>query len=399
MKTQLLVVALFVLTAGVVAGHSGHSKVSILPLPDPGQQPGKARIDAVFVLDTTGSMGGLIQAAKENIWSIASEMAAAQPTPELRIGLVAYRDRSDAYVTQLIDLSTDLDSMYAQLMNFQAEGGGDFPEAVNEGLDAAVHRMSWSQAPDAYKVVFLVGDAPPQMNYPDDVKYPVTLKAARDRGIVINTIQAGEHAETRRYWQQIASLGRGASFQVGMQGDAIAVSTPFDEQIARLSKELDRTRMFYGDAARKEVLARKTAAAESLHASAPAAAIARRAEFNASSAGKANFLAGADLVADIDAGRIELDAIADEKLPATLAAMTLEERRQAVAETAARRTKLEAEIGELAAQRREHIAEALRNRKDVENSLDHQILKVIKEQAAAKGLRYEPAPSDADGEN
>jgi Mg-chelatase subunit ChlD len=392
MKTQLLVVALFVLTAGVVAGHSGHSTVSVMPLPDPGQQPGKARIDAVFVLDTTGSMGGLIQAAKENIWSIASEMASAQPTPELRIGLVAYRDRSDGFVTRVIDLSTDLDSMYAQLMGFQAEGGGDFPEAVNEGLDAAVHRMSWSLAPNAYKVVFLVGDAPPQMNYPDDVKYPATLKAARERGIVINTIQAGEHAETRRHWQQIASLGGGASFQVGMQGDAIAVTTPFDEQIARLSQELDRTRMFYGDAARKEALARKSAAAESLHASAPAAAIARRAEFNASSAGKANFLAEADLVADLDAGRVELDAIADENLPATLAAMTPEERRQTVAETAARRTKLEAEIGELAVQRREHIAEALRDRKDLEDSLDHQILKVVKEQAASKGLHYEAAP-------
>ena len=70
-------------------------------------------VEVVFVLDTTGSMGGLIQAAKDKIWSIASSMAAAEPAPEIRIGLVGYRDRGDQYVTQLVDLSSDLDSVYA----------------------------------------------------------------------------------------------------------------------------------------------------------------------------------------------------------------------------------------------------------------------------------------------
>ena len=77
-------------------------------------QPVEApKIDVMFVLDTTGSMGELIATAKEKIWSIASTMAAAQPAPELRMGLVAYRDRGDAYVTKRFDLNDDLDSMYA----------------------------------------------------------------------------------------------------------------------------------------------------------------------------------------------------------------------------------------------------------------------------------------------
>ena len=103
------------------------------------------RVEVVFVLDTTGSMGGLIDAAKEKIWSIASTLAQAQQAPEISIGLVAYRDRGDAYVTQVVDLNRDLDSMYAKLMDFEADGGGDGPEAVNEALDAAIQRMSWSQ--------------------------------------------------------------------------------------------------------------------------------------------------------------------------------------------------------------------------------------------------------------
>lgn len=392
MRTRLLVIALFVLTAGIVAGHPGHSQAPLLPPPDPGQQQAPPRIEVVFVLDTTGSMGGLIQAAKENIWSIASNMASAQPTPELRIGLVAFRDRSDEYLTRVVDLSSDLDSVYAQLMGLQANGGGDFPEAVNEALHEAVHRMSWSQDSQAYKVVFLVGDAPPQMNYADDIKYPQTLKLAARRGIVINTIQAGDHDETRRHWQRIAALGGGASFQVGLQGDAVAVTTPFDEQIAQLSRELDRTRLFYGDASRQAELARKSAAAEMLHSAAPAAAIARRAEFNASSAGKTNFLAAADLVADVGSGRVDLDSLAEDHLPAALAAMEPEARRNAVAEAADRRAELEARISELSSQRRQHIAVTLRDREGIEASLDHQIFNVVKDQAAAKGLRYEAAP-------
>ena len=90
------------------------------------------------MLDTTGSMSGLIHAAQEKIWSIASTLAQAQQAPEISMGLVAYRDRGDAYVTQVVDLDRDLDSMYSKLMDFRAAGGGDGPEAVNEALEAAI---------------------------------------------------------------------------------------------------------------------------------------------------------------------------------------------------------------------------------------------------------------------
>src|SRR5688500_3479429 len=174
MKTKLLVSALFVLTAGVVAayplldGTPAYAPASSKPPIAAVTQPAVAarpRVDVVFVLDTTGSMSGLIDAAKENIWAIASSMAQAKPAPELRIGLVAFRDRGDEYVTRIVDLSPDLDSMYATLMDFRADGGGDTPESVNQALHEAVHRMSWTTQGDAYKVVFLVGDAPPNQ-YP-----------------------------------------------------------------------------------------------------------------------------------------------------------------------------------------------------------------------------------------
>ena len=209
------------------------------------------------MLDTTGSMGGLIAAAKEKIWSIASTLAQAQQAPEISMGLVAYRDRGDAYVTQVVDLNKDLDSMYAKLMDFQADGGGDGPEAVNAALDDAIGKMSWSQDANTYKVVFLVGDAPPHMDYQGDKQYPEIVAAAAAKGIVVNTIQCGSMTETVAPWQQIAALGHGRYFTVEQAGGAVAIETPFDAKIATLAAELDSTRMYYGtDEERSRVAAK-----------------------------------------------------------------------------------------------------------------------------------------------
>ena len=170
MRSKLLGIALFALTLVTVIYYPSLKARNIDPQAVPVIQrlapAAHPKVDVVFVLDTTGSMSGLIQTAKDKIWSIATTMASAQPTPEIRIGLVAYRDRGDQYITRVVDLSDDLDSVYATLMDFQADGGGDTPESVNQALFDAVHNISWSQDSQAYRVVFLVGDAPPHMDYP-----------------------------------------------------------------------------------------------------------------------------------------------------------------------------------------------------------------------------------------
>ena len=111
MNTKLLGIALFTLTLGVVVYYPQllAKNTDVRPPVNHHITLNKPKVDLVFVLDTTGSMSGLIQTAKDKIWSIATTMASAQPTPEIRIGLVAYRDRGDRYVTKLVDLSSDLD--------------------------------------------------------------------------------------------------------------------------------------------------------------------------------------------------------------------------------------------------------------------------------------------------
>ena len=150
-------------------------------------KPAKPRMEVCFVLDTTGSMSGLIEGAKQKIWSIANEMVSTKPTPELRLGLVAYRDRGDEYVFKTFDLTNDIDAVYANLKTFSANGGGDTPESVNEALQQAVAKMSWSSDRSVLKIIFLVGDAPPHMDYAGAPKYPEICQAAMKKDLIINT--------------------------------------------------------------------------------------------------------------------------------------------------------------------------------------------------------------------
>ncbi|MCH7791415.1 MAG: VWA domain-containing protein [Planctomycetes bacterium] len=160
----------------------------------------KPVIEVVFVLDTTGSMSGLLQGAKEKIWSIANAIATAQPTPDIKIGLVGYRDRGDAYITVRTAMTSDLDAIYSDLMKYEAGGGGDGPESVNQALNEAVTLFEWSSDANALKLIYLVGDAPPHMDYQDDVRYHDSCAIAAEAGIIINTIQCGN----MRYGRDLA---------------------------------------------------------------------------------------------------------------------------------------------------------------------------------------------------
>ncbi len=394
MKMKLIALGLFALTAAVVVylpDVRGHSQGQVMtpPLVRPVAAP---KIEVVFVLDTTGSMDGLIQAAKDKIWSIASTMASARPAPQIRMGLVAYRDRGDDYVTRVIDLSEDLDSVYAMLIDFQANGGGDGPESVNQALFDAIHRISWSQDPDSYQVVFLVGDAPPHMDYQDDVQYPQTLAEANRRGIVVNTIRCGEDPATAQQWQRIAALTQGEYFSVEQAGNAIAMATPFDEQLARLSASLDGTRLYYGTDAERDLKASKIRATDKLHAEASAAAQARRATFNTSASGAANQFGDGDLVAEVAAGRVDLEALDPALLPPALQAMAPAEREQLVQKSAHRRDELTRQIGELAQQRELFLASKVEASGKKEESLDYRLFETVRAQAEKKGLAYDQAP-------
>jgi Mg-chelatase subunit ChlD len=357
------------------------------------EQQAKPRIEVVFVLDTTGSMSNLIAAAKQKIWAIANTLTMTEPAPEIKMGLIGYRDRGDAYLTKRTDLTLDLDAIHTELMGFAAQAGGDEPESVNQAVNEAVTQMSWSKDDEVYRVIFLVGDSPPHMDYEDDVKYHETCKLAAEAGIIINTIQCGNTSATTPIWEEIAKGAEGRAFRVEQSGNAILASTPFDAKLAELSKELDATRVYYGGEEELEAQRTREAREKDMYAKAAEEALARRAVFNASVSGAFNFAGLNELINDLAQGRVRLDELKTEKLPENMQKMTTDQRAEYVDQLAATRKALQEQIGEVAKKRQTFIEEQVRADDDGKQTLDKAIYDSVQEQAAKKGIEYDDGPA------
>jgi Mg-chelatase subunit ChlD len=362
--------------------------VACAAAPVQGDEPKKAeakpQVEVVFCLDTTGSMGGLIDAAKKRIWSISNQIAAGKPTPELKVGLVAYRDRGDAYITKVFDLSDDLDGVFTNLMSFQAQGGGDTPESVNQALHDAVTKIGWSKDKKTLKIVFLVGDAPPHMDYADDIKYPETCKLAVARDIIINTVQCGRDTTTQKYWREICSLAEGSYVQIDQQGGPIvAVATPFDADLAKINVELNGTILVFGRAeAQSKGLAAK-AATDAL----PAPAAADRAAFNAATqAGGTTY----DLLRNVQTGKVKLSELKREELPEELRGLSLEQQKEHLNKLEKRRGELSQQAVDLNKKRNEFLAkkQAEDATSRTRDSFDGQVLRILQRQATRSNIDY-----------
>ena len=382
-------IALLALTAWAAhagGGLAGRTRPALQPLPAPIEAIQAApRVEVAFVLDTTGSMAGLIEGAKQKIWSIANQLASGAPTPEVRMALIGYRDRGDAYVTRVRDLTDDIDAVYAELQGYAAGGGGDTPESVNQALHEAVTRLDWSQDDGVYRVVFLVGDAPPHLDYADDVGFEESVRLAKQRGIVVNTVQCGDLAETTPIWQQIASAGGGHYAAIRQDGGMLAMATPLDAELASLNRELAATLVPYGDAGERAELESKRDRA----AAAAPATVASRLGFLSKLGGRLN--AGrADLVDAIAGGTASLDDVPEEELPATLLPMAPAEREAYVKEKAERRAHIQAEIDAISKQRDAWVADenARRAASGEGDGFDVKVLESVREQAASAGIAY-----------
>ncbi len=344
-------------------------------------------VEVCFVLDSTGSMGGLIEGAKTKIWVIANEIIASKPKPKsIKLGLIAYRDKGDKYVTSVFDLTDDIDMVSKNLHGFSADGGGDEPESVNQALDEAVEKIAWSKDKNTLKVIFLVGDAPPHMDYKDDVKYPEICKKAVAKDIIINTVQCGSIVSTTPVWQEIAKLSEGSFVQLGQTGDMVAIATPMDAELAELNKKVGHTLVSYGvggerwTAGHSGALFSKQAASEA----APASVAADRLKFNASS-GKAVQGEG-ELIDALNAKTVKLEDLKDEQLPEDLRKLTPEQRKARIEELTAERKELQTKIDELTNKRDAYIIDekkklAAAGKKE---AFDEEVSKVITEQAARR---------------
>ena len=179
--------------------------------PARGQEP--PRIDVAFLIDATGSMGDEIDAVKEKIQDMISDIALGDPAPDVRFGIVAYRDRGDEYVTVTYELTDDIDRIIDNLSRIEANGGGDYPESLVEALHVTIHDLNWDWGEGVSRLVFLIADAPPHLDYAGDYDYVEEYQMAAEMGMAIHAIGASSlDQEGEKIFTEIAE-GTGGGFQ------------------------------------------------------------------------------------------------------------------------------------------------------------------------------------------
>ncbi len=167
----------------------------------------RPRLDIVFMVDATGSMGDEIAKLKASMRAMAQQISQLPGQPDTCYGLVAYRDRGDAFITRTHDFTDDLGAFQQQLARVQAQGGGDTPEALNEALHEVVHGLSWRV--DAARMVVLVADAPPHLDY-GGPQYDTDMQAALAKGIKVFAVGASGLDPVGEYiFRQIAQYTAG----------------------------------------------------------------------------------------------------------------------------------------------------------------------------------------------
>jgi hypothetical protein len=203
-------------------------------------------VDVVVVLDTSGSMENLLDATRARLWDVVNELGRMQPTPELRVGLISFgtekAGEEEGFIIQHLDLTGELDEVYAELMELTIGGG---TELVGRALNQAVDGMSWSPAWNGLRIVFVAGNEPVDQG---DEDFRVAARAARDRDIIVNALFAGNREQgIIEKWHELAQAGEGNFSAIDPAVASIQIATPQDDLLLELNHSLNTTYVPYGE--------------------------------------------------------------------------------------------------------------------------------------------------------
>lgn len=196
-----------------------------------GGTEGAVAVDILFLLDATGSMGDEIDRLKTTIDSVADRISRLESAPDVRFAMTLYRDQGDTFVTSTYDFTGDVAEFRKALADVQADGGGDYPEALDEGLAAALGEPSWRDAASTVQLVFLVADAPPQVDRNVQKPYTESIRDAVARGVKVFPVASSESDDVAEAVFRQLAQATGAPFvflSYGAGGAATGDNTDID---------------------------------------------------------------------------------------------------------------------------------------------------------------------------
>ncbi|MGK0190283.1 MAG: hypothetical protein ACI9R3_006106 [Verrucomicrobiales bacterium] len=341
-------------------------------------------VQIALLLDTSGSMSGLIAQAKTQLWSVVNEFIVAKQggkTPAVQVALFEYGKSSlsddSRWIRQIQPLTRDLDTISKELFALSTNGGEEYCGAV---IEQAVTTLTWETSPETYKAIFIAGN---EAFTQGPIAAPAACKTAISKGIIVNTIHCGEEsAGIAGGWKEGALLADG-SFMVIDQNQAVAhIEAPQDDQIVKLNGELNKTYIAFGK--------QRQAWAENQFAQDSNAFGVNKANLVSRAATKASSLycnAHWDIVDACQQKDFKWTDIKKEDLPEELRKLSIEELKAHVETQLTCRQQLQTQILKLT-QERDSWVGAKRKELGEDNSLGQAVSSAIRGQAEMKGISF-----------
>jgi hypothetical protein len=333
------------------------------------------KIQIAILLDTSGSMDGLINQTREQLWRIVNTFATAKKEgkrPKLELALYQYGNdgipAAQHYVQRVVPLTTDLDKVSEALFKLSTNGGNEYCGAA---IAHALGELEWSPNPKDLKLVYIAGNEPFTQG---PIAFRESVKSAINRGIVVNTIHAGTQEQgISDGWAEAAKLADGNFLFIDSNRAVARVDAPQDVQIAKLNESLNKTYIAYGGKG-KEAVARQEAQDKNA-GGLSASSMSTRAVAKASP-----MYRNGDW--DIVDAKKEGKAVAADEMPAELKNLNDKERDAFISKKGEERAELQKQIGRLAAERETFVQNEMKKRaKDTTKSMDDALIESAKSQA------------------
>lgn len=377
-KSYNLLMATFLVTSITFAGCKNATEEPIAVNDTVKTVDESTKIQVALLLDTSGSMSGLIDQAKSRLWNIVNTLTTLKysgMTPNIEISLYEYGNSGlsaqSNYIRQITPLTTDLDLISEKLFSLTTNGGEEYCGAV---IQDAVRKLEWGNKSENMKLIYISGN---EAFNQGNVNYKEAISDALKNNIYVNTIFCGGSMEgINTFWKDGADYGKGKYFNIDSNEQIRYIQTPYDDKISECNVKINSTYIGYGTKGIEKKMNQEVQ------------------DKNAESVSKSNYAERAvskskevykneswDLVDKVKEDKEAVSKLKKEELPKELQNKSTEEIKVIIEKKAKEREVIQKEIADLAKKRQEYIdTEAKKNKTqdDLGNAISNSIVTLAK---------------------
>jgi hypothetical protein len=348
----------------------------------------KTKIKLALILDTSNSMDGLIDQAKNQLWKIVMELAKTKDKnnedPSIDLALYQYGNDNlslrNGYVELVQKFTGELDEISEKLFALKTNGGEEYCGQV---INSSLNELKWSASSQDLQMIYIAGNE--RFNQ-GDFDYKKVCSWAKEKNITVNTIFCGKRKEgVKTFWKHGADLTGGQFACIDSDVKSVHYESPYDEDISKLNVQLNKTYVPYSVSGieKKQKQLSEDRKVQKL---------------NKSMASKRYLSKGSkvyrnnkwDLVDYASEESFDVDSITTEALPDSLGTLSKTELKKKIKTLSESRKKIKEEMADLSRKREDYVqGQKSKAANSDTNMLEDAIIKGLKDQAEKKSIKFE----------